>query len=220
MDLHQDRITRFVEHGLDEGDIASPMDPPQPFEIPAAARQKLDYAQMAHPLQRLFDEHRAFLDILEQFEKSLTAFREGHWEMTPEISKAFRDFFRFMDNDTPSHNAKEEKALFPLLRERLIRSGECSPGMNTTTPTDIMEDEHSHVMQSACLVFNLMGIGAKLPDPTSRAIVYQHAVDQGREIVDIMKLHIFRENEVLLPLAQTLISPEEFETIDRRMNEL
>ena len=215
-----DRISRFVENGLDSKDIASPMDPPQAFEIPEAARQSVAYENLAKPLQRLFDDHVEFIRVLEGFEKSLVAFRESQWQMNPDISKAFRDFFYFMDNQTPAHNAKEEKALFPLLRERLISAGECSPVINTTTPTDVMEDEHQQVFQSASLVFNLLGIGAKLPDEKSRGIVFQHAVDAGREICDIMKLHIFRENEVLLPLAQKLISAEEFAVIDQKMQGL
>lgn len=215
-----EKQSRYVEHGLEDVSIASPMDPPQPFEIPEAARQKIDYDNLPRPLQRLFDDHVEFLRILEGFEKALADFRDGQWQFTPVISKAFREFFYFMDNQTPSHNAKEEKALFPILRDRLISAGECSPVINTTTPTDVMEDEHQQVFQSASLVFNLLGIGAKLPDEKSRAIVFQHALDAGREIVDIMKLHIFRENEVLLPLAQKLISAEEFTRIDQEMEKL
>jgi hemerythrin-like domain-containing protein len=213
-------LKRFVQHGLDEGEIASPMAPPEAYAIPPAARLSVSPEDFAPPLRQLFDEHTAFLAILEAFERALVVFRDSGFTMNPEISGAFREFFSFMDNQTPSHNAKEEKALFPLLRERLVGAGECSPGMNVCTPTDVMEDEHERVMQSACLVFNLLGTGAKLPDERSRAIVYQHAVDQGREIVDVMRLHIFRENEVLLPLAQKLITPAEFAAIGEKMAKL
>lgn len=216
MKIANDPIVRDCKSGLVEGEVSSPMDPPNPYQL----NQKLDvpYEDLAKPLQHLYDEHTAYLVILEAFEKALIEFRDRGWTMNESISKGFRDYFESVDTLTSKHNIKEERALFPILKERMIAAGECSPGLNPTTPTDVMEDEHMTVMQLSCLVFNLLGLGAKLPDPMSRNIIYQNAMEQGRDIVEIMRLHIFKENQVLIPMAHRLLSKEDFTLVWKKMN--
>ena len=210
-----DKIKRNVEHGMEQSPC-SPMDPPKEYEL--HSQMKVPYEELAKPLQILFDDHQEFLKILDNFEKSLIEFRDNRWAINESISANFRDFFQFLDSHTVNHNGKEEKALFPILREKLIATGECSPNpMNQLTPCDVMEDEHIKVMQLSCLVFNLLGLAAKLPDAKSRDILYQQAMEQGREIVEIMRLHIYKENNVLMPLANRLLSEEEFKVVLRKM---
>jgi hemerythrin-like domain-containing protein len=122
-----------------------------------------------------------------------------------------------MDHDTPKHNGREEKALFPVLHEKLIASGECSPGDHPTTAVDVMEDDHLKVAQASAIVFNLLGIASRIRDAASRATLCQIACDQGREIVEVMRLHILKENEVLLPQAQKLCTPQELHAIGLKM---
>lgn len=208
---HEDKIKRNVANGLEPDETSSPMNPPKAYDL----QKKMDipYEDLPKALQKLYDDHCQYLEVLDAFEKALIEFRDKRWVINPQVSTAFRDFFEFVDVHASVHNLKEEKALFPLLRKRLIEKGECSPGLNPTTPTDVMEDEHIKVMQLSCLVFNLLGLGAKIPDPLSKNITYQVAMEQGREIVEIMRLHIFKENQVLFPLAVKHLTEEEFAEI-------
>lgn len=210
----REALNRDVEHGL-ENEPSSPMNPPQPFHL--AGIEKVALADLAAPLQELVAEHKTFLAVLDGFESALVSFKSSGWMIDKAASDAFAKFFNHMDHETPRHNAKEEKALFPILQKKLIAAGECSPGERPSTAIDVMEDDHLRVMQSVCLVFNLLGISSRLKDPESRATVCQIACDQGREIAETMRLHVFKENEVLFPRAQQLIAPDEMEYVREKM---
>lgn len=213
--MEKEKVARFVENGLEDKAVCSPMNPPEAYEL--SQKMTIPYENLAKPLQILVDEHREYMVVLDAFEQALADFRTSGFIMDAKISKAFGSYFEFVDQHVIAHNHKEEKSLFPLLRSRFVESGECSPGMNATTPTDVMEDEHLRVAQASNLVFNLLGLGAKMRDPEDRRVVFMHATEQGREIVETMRLHIFRENNVMFPLAQKLITTEEFVDIGRNM---
>lgn len=210
-----DKITRSVEHGLNEDEISSPMAPP--VAMHHGDIKKVSPEDFAPALKMLWDDHQEFLAVLDCFEQALTSFKNEGWKISPETSRGFGQFFEFMDHDTPRHNAKEEKALFPLLHEKLVATGECSPGEHPTTSVDVMEDDHLKVAQASALVFNLLGIASRLRDENSRATLNQIAYDQGREIIEVMRLHILKENEVLLPQAQHLLDGEELHTVGLKM---
>ena len=55
---------------------------------------------------------------------------------------------------------------------------------------------------------NFLGLGSRLEDNKSREIVFELAYEQGKVIVETMRLHIYREDETLFPLAMKLISKE------------
>jgi hemerythrin-like domain-containing protein len=47
----------------------------------------------------------------------------------------------------------------------------------------------------------------------SRAITFDLAYHNGKELVELIKLHVFREDNTLFPLAQKLFTEEELENI-------
>ncbi len=211
-----DPIKRFVEHELPVAEMpASPMDPPEAYEPPVT--ESVDYASLPAPLQNLWDEHEEYLKVLTVFDNALIALKEGPWKMTQEISTGLKQFFQFIDETMASHNRKEERALFPILREKLLTQGECSPGDHPITPADVMEDEHVRVGQSVAIVFTLLGLAPRIQDPKAREELLGQAVQLGQEIVETMKLHIFRENTILFPMAKSLLSAEEWAQIGERM---
>lgn len=191
------------------------MDPPKEYAPPAIEEYSME--DLAKPLQGLTHEHEEYQKILNVLDNALLELKKNQWRFTPEISEGLKSFFKFYDKKTTIHNNKEEKCLFPLLREKLIESGEHSSSEPLITPVDIMEEEHRQVSQSVSLVFNLLGISSQIPEERSRAIILEHAFNWGQEIVETMKLHIFRENNVLFPLAQKLISSREFIFIQESM---
>ena len=203
-----DPIVRTVDKGLEEKE-SSPMDPPSAYE---GKKENIIKPEDHHETIRiLMREHQAILEVVERFETALLRFRLNGYALNPEINLAFADFFKHFDEKLLAHNTKEEKILFPLLHARLIESGEHSTSENPATAIDIMEDDHIKFIQLAALTFNLLGLATRLIDDRSRTFVFDTAYENGRELIEMIKLHIYREDHTLFPLAYKLIAPEEFE---------
>lgn len=209
-------VTKDVE------DLPSPMDPPEayaPSNVDAIAPEDL-----AAPLQALMQDHEEFLKILTAFDRALVELKGREWRFTPEISAVLKRFFQWMDHEIPHHSRKEEKVLFPILNEKFLASGEHSAGVSPATPPvtpiDIMEADHLKVELGVNLVFNLLGLAARIKDAEARNLLFEHAFHEGQEIVEVMKLHIYKENTTLFPLAQKLLSLGEMSAVAEKMKNL
>lgn len=192
----------------------SPMDPPDAYAPPGA--EEIPYEAMPGFLQQLMDEHKTFRTELESFEMALVSLQENGLTREGDVDDRIQDFFRFLDDEVVGHSQKEEKTLFPLLQERLLDKGEHSQGKVPTTAVDMLEDDHSKVMQLAAVAFNFLGLAVRLPDARSRAIVLDAAIEQGKALVELLRLHIFREENVVFPLAVKHLSEREFDDMSKR----
>ena len=203
-------IKRFVEKDKDHEEI-SPMDPPDAYS--AQNIESLPYEKMHPFLQELIDEHKNFTGVLNTFEVALINWRKNNWIFNDEIDLGLKQFFSFFDEKVPLHNQKEEKKFFPLLHNKLIETGEHNTKDTSFTAINLMEDEHIKVAQAAAIVFNFLGLGSRLPDKRSQEITFEAAFEQGIAIVETMKLHIFREENILFPQAMKLFTLSEFENL-------
>jgi len=206
----EDPIRRMVEKesGLEE---LSPMDPPDAFKPPTV--DAIPYGELSPFLQKLMDEHKLFTSELDEFEKTLIEFKKSGWRLSDEIQKSFSKFFELMDNQMVKHHLKEEKILFPLLQKRLIENEEHSQGPFPKTAIDMLEDDHLKIMQHLTLMFNFLGLAPRLPDLQSAALTFDVATEQGFALIELLKLHIFREENVVYPKANTYISESEFDAM-------
>lgn len=214
--MSQEPIKRFVEHGVEQ----SPCSPMEPPEARSSSVEQIPEESLVAPLRAFVAEHREYETVLNVFERSLLALKQNEWRFNPEISAGLKRFFQFQDESVLAHHRKEEKCLFPFLREKFLATGEHSPSGKPVTPVEVMEDDHLKVGQSTCLVFNLLGLAPRLEDAKSRQVLLEHAFHLGQEIVETMRLHIYKENTVIFPLAQQLISADEWRVIARMMEEI
>ncbi|MBZ0327728.1 MAG: hemerythrin domain-containing protein [Altibacter sp.] len=205
-----DPIKRNIEKDL-EVDENSPMDPPDAYD--ATKSIEVSYEQMPAIIQKFMDEHKVGIEKLDSFEKGLIQFKENGYGLNDEINNAFGEFFKFFENNIMDHNQREEKILFPLLHKRLIESGEHGEGDDPQTAIDMMEDDHIKFIQLGALTFNLLGLAARLPDKGSKMFVYDVAFSNGQELIELLRLHIYREDHIIFPLAFKLISTEEFSNL-------
>lgn len=206
-----DPLQKQGEHGVD-GKELSPMDPPEAYSPPTLDR--VDPTQM-HPFLRKFcDEHVVFMEELKVFEEAILSIQKDGF--TRELDKKLKAFFNFFDSDFVPHSKREETILFPLLNERLIAHGEHSKGEAPTTAVGLMEDDHLKAVQLAAVILNFLGLGLRLPDERSRLIVLDAALEQGKNMVELLRLHIFREDNIVFPFAHRLIAGNEFNEIWNR----
>ena len=189
----------------------SPFDPPDAFDPQNI--EPVPYDELHPFLKKLADEHTAFSNVLNEFEEALINWRENNWQFDEEIDRKLKNFFEFVDEKVPVHNQKEEKKLFPLLNKKLIEIGEHNSKDSSLTGISIMEDEHIKVAQAAAIVFNFLGLGSRLPDQRSKEITFQAAYEQGIAIIETMKLHIFREENILFSQAMKLFGEEELASL-------
>lgn len=201
----EDPIIRNAEKGnIDE---LSPMDPPDAYDTERAIG--VEYDDLHHNLKELFDEHKDAIAQCDKFEKALNEFKESGFFISLEINAVFNEFFVAFDENIMPHNRKEERGLFPILQKRLLESGEHSDGDDPHTPVDLMEDEHVKMLQLATLSFNFLGLAMRLKDAEAISTTFDIAYNNGKELVEMLRLHIYREDNTLFPLAQKLLTKEE-----------
>jgi len=210
MDLKQlqenDTLIRMVER--ESGNEAlSPMDPPDAYKPPVLDEVPLE--DMAPFLQDLMQEHVTIKELTDQLEETLGNLQSKG--LSKEVNKEFQGFFERFDDIFIKHNRKEESEFFPLLKRRLIKHGEHSQGLEKTTAVDMLEDDHVRGVQQLALVFNFLAMGMQLPDEASRLLVLDTAVNQAKLMVEELRLHIFREENVVFPLAHKYLTREEFD---------
>ena len=199
-----DPVKRNVEKDSG-GEELSPMDPPGAYAPPK--KESVPYEDLHPFLQKIMDDHREFEKEIDAFEKALHAIPEEG--ITKEIDTSLRHFFQFFDEQLNEHTQIEEKRLFTILQQRLLEKGEHSNGPEKTTAMDMFEDDHTKAVQLAAVIFNFLGLVARLPDPKSRLMVLDVALEQGNALVELLRLHIFREDHVMIPQAHQYINKEE-----------
>ncbi|MBI4411204.1 MAG: hemerythrin domain-containing protein [Deltaproteobacteria bacterium] len=201
-----DPLGKQPERGMEGNDI-SPMDPPEAYAPPAVNRVS---HEAMHPFLRKFgEEHALFMEELKLFEETILSIQETGF--TKELDGKLRHFFHFFDSDFVPHSQIEETTLFPLLHKRLIADGEHSKSEVPTTAIDLMKSDHLKAVQLAAVILNFLGLAFRLPDEKSRLIVLDTALEQGKNLVELLRLHIFREDNIVFSSAHRLISGNEFD---------
>ncbi len=199
-----DPVKANVSKELDGKEEDSPMDPPSSYD------KKVEDITVEHPvLTMLMEEHDEVNKIIDKLEKAIAKYKQQHYALDDEINTVFHEFFQFTDNELLPHNRKEEKILFPVLHRRLIENKEHGVNNQDLTAIDIMEDDHVKFIQLTTLMFNLLGLAARLPDKQSAMFTYDTFYNISKEFIELLKLHIYRENEILFPLAQKYLTPDD-----------
>lgn len=206
-----DPIFRNAQKEMEKEELSA-MDPPSAYD----EKRKVgsDSLEMNKFLKDLMEDHEKVKEKTKEFDDALIAFKENGYVITNEINSTFNKFFVFFDENVLPHNQKEEKDYFRILSKRMIEDGEHGANDEGYTAIELMEDDHVKFIQLASITFNLLGLGNRLQDAQSRAITMDVAYNSGRELVELLRLHIFREDETLFPISQKLLTEEDFKIIN------
>lgn len=206
----QDPLKRMVER-QNESEEFSPMDPPDAFQPPTIDEVK--YEDMHPAIQSLMDEHKKCIELIGGFENTLNLLQtDGFSKNTME---GINDFFSFFDESIIEHNRKEDNSIFARLNPVLHKKGLYSVGSKKTV-VDLMEDDHIRMLQLAAISFNLFGLVTRIPDQQSGMVILDLAVEQSKALIETLKIHIFREDHVVFPLAQKYLSTIELDTMQKK----
>lgn len=152
------------------------------------------------PIAIFMKEHDTALEQLRVLKKSAAEIKTKGY-----TDKMFRTLLRsaeFVDEEVRVHNAKEEKALFPLV-ERYVDG-----------PTNVMREEHIVLAKIyKKLHFSINALKENHSDKVAR----QELGEAAEAIVQLMVNHIHKENHILFPLVRRFLSKEELREVARRM---
>ncbi len=213
-----DPVIKDAQKAMTEDEL-SPMDPPEAYDKQWNSGE-LEYENCSEVIKQFMDEHKAALEVITRFDNALVEFKESMYNLTEETNNVFSEFFNFFDSNLVPHNFKEERVLFGLLHKRLIESGEHSTDEVPRTSINLMEDDHNKFIQLATLTFNFLGLAARLKDKESAILVLDIAFNNGKELVELLRLHIYQEENKLFPLAEQLIGKEEFAAMNEELKAL
>ena len=149
-------------------------------------------------------EHQAILKMLEATETVAERLKRG--ERVPfETLKSFQEFFQIFADQC--HHGKEENIFFPLLEARGMPKG--------GGPLGVMLNEHDQgraLVQEMRQAADAYGSGVE----ASGARWAQAA----REYAALLRSHIAKEDQVLFPMAERLLSGSELEQVAEAFEKL
>jgi hemerythrin-like domain-containing protein len=144
------------------------------------------------PLRRLEAEHREALAALLRLELAALALEAG---APPEPHlQTVREVLAILTTAVRAHNESEEAALFPVLADQ--------------APSAVFVDEHRELRALE------QRLGHELDEPRSVRAIAATAL----AIVELLRAHITREDEVLFPMARALLGPEGLAAVARQLD--
>ena len=144
----------------------------------------------ADPLHRFEHEHEEALDVLTRLEQAALSLRVPG-NPAPSLSSV-REALAFLEGPVKAHNENEERALFPEL--------------GTAAPTAPFVDEHRVLWE----LEQALGEALRFSDPDVVA-------DTALELVELLRAHIERENDVLFPMARGFLGADGLARVARRL---
>ena len=143
--------------------------------------------------KNLENDHRYILRLIDVMEKMVLTISTNlkHIELVVGLIRNYADGF---------HHAKEENLLFPTLVQKGFS--------NEQGPVAVMLHDHTEgrrfVKGMSDEIENI-----KNGDASSLTILYEYMQDY----IDLLRIHIRKENNVLFPLADKVLSPKEQEEL-------
>lgn len=154
----------------------------------------------SHPISILEAEHEIILDNLKTLEETVKRIESS---VSPEQLGEELERIRPVATlllEAEKHHQREEEALFPRLEERGI-----------TGPPTVMRMEHEDLRASKKELKKLLDEY----DASRRDYLVERISVLGSSIVSTLRDHIYKENNILYPLALKAISGEEWGRIKR-----
>ncbi len=173
---------------------------------------------ITNPIEKLIECHDHILAQLSLFNQSLNSVEQqgvvGFLSERENIKKTFE----FIDTSIMLHTRDEEEGLFPMLQPKLEAKLIGSGGGKT--PVDMMESEHRIVEEVTSRVKSLASMIEKSPHESETSLLLDEFLQKGRWIIQAYQGHIWKENNVLFPMAERLLSVEERKQIAEVMNDI
>lgn len=157
---------------------------------------------MSGPTEDLRNEHQVIMRMLDVLTKASDRLEKGE-EVDPQLFAQAVDFLRnFADK---CHHTKEEQHLFVEMMAHGV-SGEVGP-------ISVMMREHQ---DGRAHVKRLAELSTKKFSPATKKAIAKTT----RAYVDLLSKHILKENEVLFPMADHILTPDDQKKLEKAFDEV
>ena len=171
------------------------------------------------PFEVFMEEHNHGLAALERMEQGADSLKEKGY--SAEALLLIEEANEFIKTEVKAHNQKEEDALFPVL----------SPYMPSPSIIDVIVEEHRELWDKEedlqSLLNSLLGDHKELwaeEDRLAALLDSPNAADNASDIaksafniIYMLRDHIDKENQILFPSAQSILSEAETAEVAKRM---
>ena len=151
-----------------------------------------EHAHGESPTAVLVHEHDLILQALDAIERKLTRLEAGGGGDRAYFEKAVEFLRTFADK---CHHGKEEDLLF----KAMVNKGFPLQG----GPIAVMLSEHE---AGRAFIRGIAAGAARLGTDPSGA---KQVIDNGRAYIQLLRGHIAKENQILFPMAERVLSPED-----------
>ncbi len=135
---------------------------------------------------------KALPELGELMAKVLNAHGASH----PEL-KRISELVQELDYELLSHLAKEEKVLFPYIKQLVL--GETSTQFSTVeTPIAMMEDEHD---EAGSILEEIRSLSSDYTPPADACVSYSMLYQMLKDFEEDLHTHVHLENNILFPKA-------------------
>lgn len=192
----------------DRGTQYSPLSPPDALTPPSNV--KVPYDGLHPYLKLLVDDHNKLKSEMDIFQRVLQELSHNQ-DVLGKNAKVIDRFFDVFTTEFILHNQQEEKILFPPLAKRFLEIGEHSKSSKPVTPIDILRNEHIEAMQMGAEARCTWKLIQQIIDPSSQTILLGNFLRRSHTLLEMMRLHIFREDDIVFSLAQKHLTPGQLE---------
>ncbi len=151
----------------------------------------------------LMSEHRGIERMLTILDAAADKVEKGESVPSNVFTRAIEFIRGFADG---CHHAKEERTLFPVLEER---------GIPRQGPIGVMLSEHEEGRQYVRAMAEAMA-GYDRGDAAAK----QSLVENARAYTSLLRLHIMKEDGVLFPMSDRVLSEEDQRQLVERFEEI
>lgn len=163
-----------------------------------------DPQQYDDPIRYFRDCHGVVGSVVDRFEKLLASARENGVAKSFASNPSWEELLQFFVHAAPIHERDEERALFPIVLEKVPHLGFQSKG----SPSRFIHDEHEAMQQRSKALLSLWKayLAQKSLTPEDEA----KFLETAQELIALYREHIARENTIIYTTANdNLLSPVE-----------
>jgi hemerythrin-like domain-containing protein len=161
------------------------------------------------PIIELIECHDHILARLSVFRRSLQAIEKHGLVGFVSERENMKTLFDFIDDSISLHARDEEEGLFPQLRPKLKTK---FPQLGAEeTQVDVSEKEHRMVVEAEARMKQLIPFIERDIPSAGVSILLREFLDRGSWLIQAYQHHIWKENNLLFPLAAQFLTGEKKE---------